>query len=1566
MAFKWTDPSGGSGGGGGLDIPTADARYVNETGDTMTGALRLDTTGANPTPDAATRGSLWFDQGADAGTVGAPATGLIQSNGPASSIPEGSTFTLNDGVNPAVVFEFDSDASVVETPTLRRVDITGATSADLVQDAIESAINGAPTLAIAATENVGDTSWTDLVNDANGTLGNNAILFDVPDLLGSGLVFAGMEGGVDGIPDALRVVIKTASDGYVLGKSAFELTPFVLVENGPYESLRDVLAAAGAAASPSEPKLVLIGPGHWREDDPVTLPPNLVIMSSHGRIDDQSLWAESPYGHIDTALQVSFQTRWEADPSSSALIGLYIVPCVTVGGQTKAPAIRHYSDNYDSLYIIGCHISVAAPPAGSAITSATDVVHSLIDIYSGECDIIDTTVFFDNAGALDVHAVVTRDYANVHNSNLWGQTLSSESALALYVREGGYADVVSATIRGNLKVGGNSGLTLRNVVATSDVLTRIFTSDDVIIRGACSFGSLRITDNENTVSGQSYVQFGPLCEDRNGGGFVRAIQNGALGAVPEVRRQGLTIDNDLLTERIVNSVAINYEVSRLLAGYTVVRSYTGANSTTTLRSEIIDDSWVRIVNGSVYPNTISPESGTIEGLSSIVLRPFSSVVLHKANSATWKVLEWSTYPTGNPGGPSNPNPFSSVPRISQQALSAFPSLDEGEGFAPGDRVINAGLGLDYDHELVFTGDTSGLFKWRHTHVVQAGAPGNYLGNAPRGTLLSTNPNNPFGLFVSTQDAVAADRWREIGLVVSDPSDPTATDDVSLHFPVGTVWVNTTTNAGFILVDNAENAAVWSSLEAAQPTPYIVGPASTGAPYETLTDLFAATTPPSGSLILLYPGDYTDNVTFPGNAYHIKGTDSVSATRNLQGIDTARFGNVSVSGNWTVTGTATIEGIQFSKTSDSNARIRCSLNSNVSIVRCLIQTFGGAGRNLQIESNAKVTLSQCYIDHNASGGECVYMDASTANIYFEAVGCVFDCPNGTGIRGVSVLGTNNVYALFRECVLVSFSIIQGNGGTGSLWRIVDSEWMPQAAIGGGFGNLASGSMEVLNSSLRYLGGTPDPARFVIGGDAVGGTLLERGNYYQLPLVITPTGSLIRDLEARTVVDTAEPQLSDDTDRGYGIGSVWVAKPGTPSVRAGRYHLATDTQGGGNSAQWNRTPRPVLTAAAPGQFNDKGNGTAYGDIWINSSDRNAYVCVRDDDNNALWQLIPKHFTDATTDPIPADDGPAGYPTGTVWINTVSNAIFISVDDTDNAAIWLRQVNHYQTTTDPTANDDASSGYPIGSVWVNTTTDAVFISVDGTTAAAAWRRIPRHVSSASVPVATDDGPAGYPVGTLWVNTTTDLVYVSVDDTDDAAVWIVIKKHTSQTVDPAATDDGPAGYPVGSIWINTTDDSGWLSVDDTDDAAIWIKITTGSQEKSVFFATRNASSQIGNHPVQSITTASSGFFGIRIPDDFASLNSAVILLIVSSTVAAQGPGRDIDILVDAGGNGEAYNTHTASDTTTTYDFTGQTDQIVELPITTLLSFAAAGDQVGIQVDHNGIGGTLYYLGVEINYNPA
>lgn len=89
--------------------------------------------------------------------------------------------------------------------------------------------------------------------------------------------------------------------------------------------------------------------------------------------------------------------------------------------------------------------------------------------------------------------------------------------------------------------------------------------------------------------------------------------------------------------------------------------------------------------------------------------------------------------------------------------------------------------------------------------------------------------------------------------------------------------------------------------------------------------------------------------------------------------------------------------------------------------------------------------------------------------------------------------------------------------------------------------------------------------------------------------------------------------------------------------------------------------------------------------------------------------------------------------------------------------------------------------------------------------------------------------------------------------------------------------------------------------------------------------------------------------------------------TAGAAGAGRDIDLFSEYALLGENMATNAESDTTTVYDLTGTADEITAvLDLSVVFSSLAAGHFCGVQVDHNGIGGGIDYIGIRFIYTKA
>lgn len=167
--------------------------------------------------------------------LGQSAVGSINTDnaGTAVTPADTETFILDDGTNPAVTFEFDTNGSVVETNTLRQVDISAATDSVDVKNAIITAVQNAPVLNITALDGGGNI--VTLQQDFNGTAGNTAITETVASALFVATAFSGGTG-------ATRASTVLAQDVTIPGGTRVYDASAPTVEFG---LAQDVVIAAG-------------------------------------------------------------------------------------------------------------------------------------------------------------------------------------------------------------------------------------------------------------------------------------------------------------------------------------------------------------------------------------------------------------------------------------------------------------------------------------------------------------------------------------------------------------------------------------------------------------------------------------------------------------------------------------------------------------------------------------------------------------------------------------------------------------------------------------------------------------------------------------------------------------------------------------------------------------------------------------------------------------------------------------------------------------------------------------------------------------------------------------------------------------------------------------------------------------------------------------------------------------------------------------------------------------------------------------------------------------------------
>ena len=136
----------------------------------------------------------------------------------------------------------------------------------------------------------------------------------------------------------------------------------------------------------------------------------------------------------------------------------------------------------------------------------------------------------------------------------------------------------------------------------------------------------------------------------------------------------------------------------------------------------------------------------------------------------------------------------------------------------------------------------------------------------------------------------------------------------------------------------------------------------------------------------------------------------------------------------------------------------------------------------------------------------------------------------------------------------------------------------------------------------------------------------------------------------------------------------------------------------------------------------------------------------------------------------------------------------------------------------------------------------------------------------------------------------------------------------------------------------------------------------RTQFFPVPQNNSNYNGYRVRSRGSNGNQIFNFQIPADADVSLGVSGFLVGAPTGGAAGPGKNIDLELVWATVGTLVNSNVVADTTSVYDLTGaDTWQLIEF--SPLLAGIVAGAFCGLEVDHNGIGGTINYLGVTIGY---
>jgi len=275
----------------------------------------------------------------------------------------------------------------------------------------------------------------------------------------------------------------------------------------------------------------------------------------------------------------------------------------------------------------------------------------------------------------------------------------------------------------------------------------------------------------------------------------------------------------------------------------------------------------------------------------------------------------------------------------------------------------------------------------------------------------------------------------------------------------------------------------------------------------------------------------------------------------------------------------------------------------------------------------------------------------------------------------------------------------------------------------------------------------------------------------------------------------PGPGNDSLQFYSIGSIWVdtvqnnaymAVDVTPT-NAIWVLLGSATPTGGGTVS---IPFVTVNTIDPLVTNDIGAGYKVGSFWVNTVNNNAFISVDSTAGAAIWMQINGGGTTsaildnfaATVAPTSSNDSSQGYAIGSHWIDTVAGNSYIAVGVGLASAVWVQTnvsgaaviKNNNAATVAPTISNDSTAlqGYSVGSQWVDVTNNNTYLAVDTTVGAAIWVQT-NGVGNTSILVDNADG--------------------TYTHNDGGGTTVVINSATANAISPASIDS------TGSIGVST-----------------------------------------------------------------------------------------------------------------------------------------------------------------------
>ena len=653
------------------------------------------------------------------------------------------------------------------------------------------------------------------------------------------------------------------------------------------------------------------------------------------------------------------------------------------------------------------------------------------------------------------------------------------------------------------------------------------------------------------------------------------------------------------------------------------------------------------------------------------------------------------------------------------------------------------------------------------------------------------------LYVCTVATPTAAIWFQLtNLPHSAAGNPLLTNDgvdtavSGRRFRIGDTWLNTTTNNLWVCVDNTTNAAVWRTVTA-HPHPAATNPLLTNDKADTavigryfrIGDTWRNT---STGHVFICIDDTISAAVWVQYTNQPYSSAASNPTNNNDIVDTAVLGRrFRVGDTWLNIALGTLF-----VCIDSTA-------ANAVWLQTTNQPYSAAGNPLFTNDGIDTAVA----GRRFKVGD-TWLNTTTNNLWI----CVTNTTNAAAWRTI----TSHPHSAASNPLLTNDKV--DTAVSGRYFRIGDT-WL----------NTATGHV--------YL---------CVDDTATAAVWIQYSNQPFSSAANNPTNN-------NDIVDTAV------LGRRFRVGDTWL------NIALGTLFVCVDSTA--TAAVWQATTSvPFSAAGNPAKTNDgidtavSGRRFKVGDVWLNTTANNLWVCVSNTTNAAEWRSLTANFHSFAVNPIPTNDkvdtAVLGkfFRVGDSWYNTATGHLFECVDDTATAAVWLQFSNQpfSSAATNPTNNNDAidtavlGRRFTVGDTWLNIALGTLFVCIDATATAAVWQTTTTQpFSAAGDPAKTNDAidtaVAGrrFKVGDIWLNTVTNNLWVCAVNTAAAAAWRTITSHPyASAINPVPTNDKVDTivlgryFRTGDTWRNTATGHVFICLDDTATAAVWRQVSNQPYE--------------------------------------------------------------------------------------------------------------------------------------------